>query len=152
VRTPANPGSPSERSEQAHERPLGKALTAQRGPTSRTGGPSHRPLGTRGKDIFDELKGRTRANGHTAKINCVSVWASSIVLSNCCTAGSSCRMLSLRHSIGNTSPVESLARNSTSVPHFRCYARPLPTETCARCQSKLGKYTSGTLPLCVIQE
>src|SRR4029434_7084439 len=55
----------------------------------------------------------------------------SIVLSNCCTEGSSCRMLSLRHSIGNTSPVESLARNSTSVPHFRCYASPPPTETCA---------------------
>ena len=41
-------------------------------------------------------------------------------------------MLSLRHSIGNTSPVESLARNSTSISHFRCYASPPPTETCAR--------------------
>ena len=55
---------------------------------------------------------RTRANGHTARISCVSVWAFSIVLSNCCMEGSSWRMLSLRHSIGHVSPLESLARNS----------------------------------------
>src|SRR5688572_15272899 len=41
-------------------------------------------------------------------------------------------MLSLRHSIGNVSPLESLARNSQSVPHFRCYASPPRTETYAR--------------------
>src|SRR5438128_7260888 len=40
-------------------------------------------------------------------------------------------MLSLRHSIGNVSPLESLARNSKSVSHFRCYASPPRTETCA---------------------
>ena len=40
-------------------------------------------------------------------------------------------MLSLRHSIGNASPLESLARNSKSVPHFRCYASPPRTETYA---------------------
>src|SRR5687768_12284661 len=40
-------------------------------------------------------------------------------------------MLSLRHSIGNVSPLESLARNSQSVPHFRCYASPPRTETYA---------------------
>src|SRR5262245_33475977 len=42
-------------------------------------------------------------------------------------------MLSLRHSIGNVAPLESLARNSTSVPHFRCYASPPRTEIYARC-------------------
>jgi hypothetical protein len=31
----------------------------------------------------------TRANGHTARMSCASVWAASIVLSNCCTQGSS---------------------------------------------------------------
>src|SRR6266487_3521955 len=41
-------------------------------------------------------------------------------------------MLSLRHSIGNASPLASLARNSKNVPHFRCYASPPPTESCAR--------------------
>ena len=41
-------------------------------------------------------------------------------------------MLSLRHSIGNASPLASLVRNAKSVPHFRCYARPPLTETCAR--------------------
>src|ERR671923_3035759 len=41
-------------------------------------------------------------------------------------------MLSLRHSIGNASPLESLARNSKSVPHFRCYASPPRTETYAQ--------------------
>jgi len=40
-------------------------------------------------------------------------------------------MLSLRHSIGNASPLESLARNSTSVPHLCCYATSPPTESCA---------------------
>src|SRR6516162_7749452 len=46
-------------------------------------------------------------------------------------------MLSLRHSIGNASPLESLARNSKSVPHFRCYASPPRTETYARCHDAL---------------
>src|SRR5215510_15870216 len=40
-------------------------------------------------------------------------------------------MLSLRHSIGNASPLESLAKNPKSVPHFRCYASPPHTETYA---------------------
>src|SRR5262249_16249267 len=75
---------------------------------------------------------KTRTNGHTARISCVSVWASSIVLSSCCTEESSWRMLSLRHSIGNAAPLESLARNSKSVPHLRCYATPPPTKSCAR--------------------
>ena len=38
---------------------------------------------------------KIRANDHTARISCVSVWASSIVLSSCCTEESSWRMLSL---------------------------------------------------------
>src|SRR6266545_3531086 len=42
-------------------------------------------------------------------------------------------MLSLRHSIGNASPLASLARHSKNVPHFHCYASPPPTETCAHC-------------------
>jgi hypothetical protein len=75
---------------------------------------------------------KTRAHGHTARISCVSVWASSIVLSSCCTEASSWRMLSLRHSIGTTAPLESLARNSKSVPHLRCYATPPLTESCAQ--------------------
>src|SRR6185295_10528736 len=41
-------------------------------------------------------------------------------------------MLSFRHSIGNASPLESLARTSKSVPHLHCYATPPPTESCAR--------------------
>src|SRR5690349_1462678 len=41
-------------------------------------------------------------------------------------------MLSLRHSIGKVAPLESLARNSKSVPHFRCYASPPRTEIYAR--------------------
>src|SRR5262245_8342221 len=41
-------------------------------------------------------------------------------------------MLSLRHSIGNVAPLESLARNSKSVPHFRCYASPPRTEIYAQ--------------------
>src|SRR6266853_4097865 len=51
-------------------------------------------------------------------------------------------MLSLRHSIGNVSPLESLARGSKSVPHFRCYASPPPTEICARCS--LGASSSSS--------
>src|SRR5262245_42235121 len=40
-------------------------------------------------------------------------------------------MLSLRHSIGNASPLESLAGNSKSVLHLWCYATPPPTENYA---------------------
>jgi hypothetical protein len=40
-------------------------------------------------------------------------------------------MLSMRHSIGNRPPFETFARGSKSVPHFRCYASPPPTEICA---------------------
>ena len=57
VRTPSHTSSPSERPEQARELTLGKALTAQRGPTARTGGPGDRPLGTLGEDIFKKMKG-----------------------------------------------------------------------------------------------
>ena len=71
VWTPSHTASPSERPEQARELTLGKALTAQRGPTARTGGPGYRPLGTLSEDIFKERRARTRANGHTAMINCV---------------------------------------------------------------------------------
>src|SRR5215510_2199097 len=41
-------------------------------------------------------------------------------------------MLSLRHSSGKASPVETLARHAKNVPHWRCYASPPPTDTCAR--------------------
>jgi hypothetical protein len=58
VRTPSHTSSPSERPEQAQKLTLGKALTAQRGPTARTRGPGARPLRTLGKNIFDELKGQ----------------------------------------------------------------------------------------------
>src|SRR6266404_5314848 len=47
-------------------------------------------------------------------------------------------MLSLRHSIGNASPLESLVRNSKNVPHFRCYASPPPTESCSHGQVLLN--------------
>src|SRR4030095_16519866 len=76
---------------------------------------------------------RTRASGQTARSSCVSVWACSTVWSKRCTLGSSWRMLSLRHSIGNRPPFEPLVREFKSVPHFRCYASPPLTEMCARC-------------------
>src|SRR5260370_34432793 len=48
-------------------------------------------------------------------------------------------MLSLRHSIGKASPLESLARNAKSIPYFCCYAalpalKPVPQSGigCAR--------------------
>ena len=40
-------------------------------------------------------------------------------------------MLSCRHSIGYRPPLEPLARESKSVPQFRCYASPPRTEMCA---------------------
>jgi hypothetical protein len=58
VRTPSHTSSPAERAEQARDLTLGQALTAQRGPTARTGGPGDRPLGTLGEDIFKEMKGQ----------------------------------------------------------------------------------------------
>jgi hypothetical protein len=39
-------------------------------------------------------------------------------------------MLSWRHSLGKRSPLESLAEDAKSIPRFRCYASPPPTETC----------------------
>src|SRR5713101_4366399 len=77
---------------------------------------------------------RTRATCHAARISAVSERASSTARRRRCTDGSSSRMLSLRHSIGKRPPLEPLARNSKSVPDFRCYASPPPTEICARCQ------------------
>src|SRR5713226_5059163 len=74
---------------------------------------------------------RTRATCHAARISAVSERASSTARRRRCTDGSSSRMLSLRHSIGKRPPLEPLARNSKSVPDFRCYASPPPTEICA---------------------
>src|SRR5262249_31859 len=48
-------------------------------------------------------------------------------------------MLSCMHSIGHRSPLESLAKESKSVPHFRCYASPPRTEISARKRLK-GPY------------
>ena len=60
-------------------------------------------------------------------------------------------MLLLRHSIGNASPLESLARTSKSVPHLCCYATPPPTENCARLQlyggNKLAIVDNKKVPL-----
>ena len=69
VRAPSDTTSPADRAEQGHELALGKTFATQRDPAGWTGRPS--------------------ANGHTARMSCASVWASSIVLSNCCTQGSS---------------------------------------------------------------
>ena len=74
---------------------------------------------------------RTRANGHTATSNAVSVCASSTAQSHGCRDGSWSRMISVRHSIGIRPPVETWLRGSTSVSYFRCYASPPPTKICA---------------------
>src|SRR5262249_21075986 len=73
----------------------------------------------------------TRATCHAARINAVREWASSTALSKRCTAGSSSCMVSCRHSIGHRSPLEPLAKESKSVPFFRCYASPPRTEMSA---------------------
>jgi hypothetical protein len=61
----------------------------------------------------------------------MSVWASSTARSHRCPAGAPWRMLSMRHSIGHRPPLDTFARGSKRVPHFRCYASPPPTEICA---------------------
>src|SRR6266852_3400704 len=76
---------------------------------------------------------RTRANDHAARISAESVWASSTVQSKRCTAGSSSRMLSLRHSIGHRSPFGTRPGGSKSVPYVCCYASPPPTVNYAPC-------------------
>src|SRR5713101_8403817 len=81
---------------------------------------------------------RTRATCHAARISAVSERASSTARRRRCTDGSSSRMLSLRHSIGKRPPLEPLARNSKSVPDFRCYASPPPTEICALAAIEFG--------------
>src|SRR5262249_13505974 len=48
-------------------------------------------------------------------------------------------MLSCRHSIGHRSPLEPLARESKSVPHFRCYAS-LPEQKSAPFRLPRTKY------------
>src|SRR2546422_4312447 len=75
---------------------------------------------------------RTRAACHAARISAGSEGASSTARSRRCISRSSSRMLSCRHSIGHRPPLETLVRGSKSVPHFRCYASPPPTKTCAR--------------------
>src|SRR6266480_1002967 len=40
-------------------------------------------------------------------------------------------MLSLRHSIGHTSPFGTPKTRSKRIPYFHCYARPPPTAMCA---------------------
>src|SRR2546422_6562592 len=74
---------------------------------------------------------RTRAACHAARISAGSEGASSTARSRRCISRSSSRMLSCRHSIGHRPPLETLVRGSKSVPHFRCYASPPPTKTCA---------------------
>src|SRR5262249_48600265 len=74
---------------------------------------------------------RTRATCHAARIRAVREPASSSTRKRYCTDGSSSRMLSIRHSIEHRPPLEPLARDSKSVPDFRCYARPPPTAICA---------------------
>src|SRR2546426_7212036 len=71
--------------------------------------------------------------------------ASSTVRSRRCISGSSSRMLSCRHSIGHRPPLETLVRGSKSVPHFRCYASPPPTKTCARAILYEAKLETDTL-------
>src|SRR6266700_4214082 len=80
---------------------------------------------------------RTRAACHAARISAGSEGASSTARSRRCISRSSSRMLSCRHSSGHRPPLETLVRGSKSVPHFRCYASPPPTKTCARYMSKL---------------
>src|SRR5262249_23712205 len=75
---------------------------------------------------------KTRARAQTARMISVSVWASSTAWSKRCTAGSSCRMLSIRHSIGKTPLLEHIANHSKSLAHFRCYAIPPLTGVYAR--------------------
>src|SRR2546426_8512813 len=75
---------------------------------------------------------RTRAACHAARISAGSEGASSTARSRRCISRSSSRMLSCRHSIGHRPPLETLVRGSKSVPHFRCYASPPPTKTCAQ--------------------
>src|SRR2546422_2534757 len=79
---------------------------------------------------------RTRAACHAARISAGSEGASSTARSRRCISRSSSRMLSCRHSIGHRPPLETLVRGSKSVPHFRCYASPPPTKTCAPTQLK----------------
>src|SRR2546428_170167 len=57
VGTPSDASSPADRPDQARELAMGKALTAQQGPTGRAGGPGYRPLGTFGEHIFDDVSG-----------------------------------------------------------------------------------------------
>src|SRR6266704_2305491 len=85
---------------------------------------------------------RTRAACHAARISAGSEGASSTARSRRCISRSSSRMLSCRHSIGHRPPLETLVRGSKSVPHFRCYASPPPTKTCApSIDSKSSKST-----------
>src|SRR5438552_5227697 len=89
----------------------------------------------------------TRATCHAARINAVREWASSTAPNRRCTAGSSWRMLSCRHSIGYRPPLEPLARESKSVPHFRCYASPPRTERCAPHQPVVLSRVEDVIPV-----
>ena len=55
VGTSSDTASPSDRSEQAHELALGKALAAQGGPTGRAGRPCGRLPGPFGEHGFDQV-------------------------------------------------------------------------------------------------
>ena len=55
--TPSDPAAPLERAKQAGDLALGKALTPQRGPTGRAGGPGGRPTGAFGQHSFDKVDG-----------------------------------------------------------------------------------------------
>ena len=110
---------------------VGKALTPQRGPTGRAGGPGGRPTGPFGQHGFDEVdredtgdlpRGQDqRGEGGGVFDRTQQTLHRRIIMAYAV----------VRHSIGNRSPLESLARDSKSVPHFRCYASPPPTEICA---------------------
>src|SRR5713101_9420621 len=95
---------------------------------------------------------RTRANDHAARISAESVWASSTVQSKRCTAGSSSRMLSLRHSIGHRSPFGTRPGGSKSVPYVCCYASPPPTVNYAHLAQDDEREEKGTYVLFLLQK
>jgi hypothetical protein len=105
-------------------RPWSAAVVSNRG----QGEPCLRDA-TLATHVFNAMEGQDTHDGDTARMCCGSVCASSTVRSNCGTEGSLCRMVSLRHRIGQTSPVASLARHAARVLHVRRSTSPPPTAT-----------------------
>src|SRR3989441_3299455 len=113
-----------------------KPLLCKDAPHAGQGGQAVGPRARSARTASTRWTGRTRAACHAARISAGSEGASSTARSRRCISGSSSRMLSCRHSIGHRPPLETFARGSKSVPHFRCYASPPPTEICARFEVK----------------